>query len=159
MGSFANVQNLSRIKPMRRILSFHGFNYSWICYGFLCAWRRWIASSEGKIRKNPCANGAHNPNASNKNPWKNRSVASVLSVSSLNACGRREAMNTWYMITVWRELYSRKAKQKKYQWIKTTKNIFIHWYFVFMYWCFREFDTVFQTLIGNRRLPSLGNRE
>ena len=26
MGSFANVQNRSRIKPMRRILSFHGFH-------------------------------------------------------------------------------------------------------------------------------------
>ena len=147
MGSFANVQNLSRIKPMRRILSFHGFNYSWICYGFLCAWRRWIASSEGKIRKNPCANGAHNPNASNKNPWKNRSVASVLSVSSLNACGRREAMNTWYMITVWRELYSRKAKQKKISMDKNNEKYFyplIFCFYVLMFswvwYCLPDFN-------------------
>ena len=93
-----------------------------MCYGFHCAWRRWIASSEGKIRKNPMRLGAHNPNASNKNPWKNRSVASVLSVilfERLSSSRSDEHIITqeWYQII---HMLS-SSLCIKYQWIK---NVF-----------------------------------
>ena len=55
-GSFAHVQNLSRIARMRQILSFTDFLYVFgFVTDFLAPVRRWIAPSEGKIRKNQSA--------------------------------------------------------------------------------------------------------
>ena len=66
-----------------------------MCYGFHCAWRRWIASSEGKIRKNPCALAhiiqMHRIKISERTDPSHRCYPWF----SLNACGRREAMSTW----------------------------------------------------------------
>ena len=98
-GSFAHVQNLSRISLMRWILSFHGFL---LLLDFYRISLRLTARDCLKRREYPSKSmrlGAHNPRRQDKNPWKNRSVASAFYMwSSLNACGRREAMSTWWYV-------------------------------------------------------------
>ena len=98
-GSFAHVQNLSRISLMRWILSFHGFL---LLLDFYRISLRLTARDCLKRREYPSKSmrlGAHNPRRQDKNPWKNRSVASAFYPwFSLNACGRREARSTWWCI-------------------------------------------------------------
>ena len=87
-------KNETRIALMQRILSFHGFFIVfWIWIEFSCAYRRGIASSEGKIRKNPCARQAHIIHVHQiKHPWKEQ-IRCIRAIRvSLNPCCRREAM-------------------------------------------------------------------
>ena len=71
---------------MKRILSFHGFNFVLLLgIGFttdcICAFTALDNLQQEIIRDNHCARQAQrNPARHNKNPWKNKSVASGLSV-------------------------------------------------------------------------------
>ena len=71
---------------MRRILSFHGFNFVLLLgIGFtadcICAFTALDNLQQEIIRDNQCARqGQRNPARDNKNPCKNRSVASAFYV-------------------------------------------------------------------------------
>ena len=85
-GSVRTRSKSSRITPMRRILSFHGFNFVLLLgIGFttdcICAFTALDNLQQEIIRDNHCARQAQrNPARHNKNLWKNKSVASGLSV-------------------------------------------------------------------------------
>ena len=104
-----HVQNQSRITLMRRICSFHGFL---LCLaGFLCACRAlglsriiscWRLSSAVKAQIQSERNQISSGNVRlNEIREKMKSVASVLSVNSLSACGlnrRRRSTTMWYCL-------------------------------------------------------------
>ena len=92
---------------MRRILSFHGFDFVLLLgIGFttdcICAYTALDYLQQELIRENPSARQAQrNPTRHNKNPWKNKSVASGLSVIDFwtwRASLRRVSTTMWYCL-------------------------------------------------------------
>ena len=85
-GSVRTRSKRSRITPMRRILSFTDLIIScvttwyWIYYGLHLRLYGAGCLQQEIIRGNPSARQAQINPTTQKNPWKNRSVASALSV-------------------------------------------------------------------------------
>ena len=107
-GSLAMFKNLSRIKLMRRILSFHGFLLScWISLrlsgagivtDYLLLEESCAVQAQIQSERNPISSGNVRLNEIRE---KIKSVASVLSVNSLSACGlsrRRRSTTMWYCL-------------------------------------------------------------
>ena len=102
-----HFQNLSRITLMRRICSFTDF---YCVVGFLCACGALGLSRITSCRRNPALyRRKYNPkeilyniqDQINEIREKIKSVASVLSVNSLSACGlsrRRRSTTMWYCL-------------------------------------------------------------
>ena len=107
----------SRIKRMRRICSFHGFNFVLLLgIGFttdcICAFTALDNLQQEIIRDNHCARQAQrNPTIHKKNPWKNKSVASafypwlILNMASepkasehINKSARQRELPGWMVV-------------------------------------------------------------
>ena len=103
-GSVRTRSKGSRIKPMRRILSFHGFNFVLLLgIGFttdcICAFTALDDLQQELIRDNPSARQAQrNPARHNKNPWKEQirriSFLSVIDFWTWRVSQRRVSTST-----------------------------------------------------------------